>query len=41
MDVLRCKTKAMIEKEIALYLLAYNLVRWRQRRRSQTYCHAR
>ena len=28
MDVLRCKTKAMIEKEIAVYLLAYNLVRW-------------
>jgi hypothetical protein len=28
MDVLRCKTQAMIEKEIAVYLLAYNLVRW-------------
>ena len=28
MDVLRCKTQAMVEKEIAVYLLAYNLVRW-------------
>ena len=28
MDVLRCKTRAMVEKEIAVYLLAYNLVRW-------------
>lgn len=28
MDVLRCKSKAMIEKEIAVYMLAYNLVRW-------------
>ena len=28
MDVLRCKTQAMIEKEIAVYLLAYNFVRW-------------
>jgi len=28
MDVLRCKSKAMVEKEIAVYLLAYNLVRW-------------
>ena len=28
MDVLRCKSKAMIEKGIAVYLLAYNLVRW-------------
>ena len=28
MDVLRCKSKEMIEKEIAVYLLAYNLVRW-------------
>lgn len=27
MDVLRCKTKEMIEKEIAVCLLAYNLVR--------------
>ena len=27
MDVLRCKTPAMIEKEIAAHLLAYNLVR--------------
>ena len=28
MDILRCKTQAMVEKEIAVYLLAYNLVRW-------------
>ena len=28
MDVLRCKTQAMVEKEIAVYMLAYNLVRW-------------
>lgn len=28
MDVLRCRSPAMIEKEIAVYLLAYNLVRW-------------
>lgn len=28
MDVLRCKSQAMVEKEIAVYLLAYNLVRW-------------
>lgn len=27
MDVLRCKTPAMIEKEVAAHLLAYNLVR--------------
>lgn len=27
MDVLRCKTPAMVEKEIAAHLLAYNLVR--------------
>lgn len=27
MDVLRCKTPAMVEKEIAVHLLAYNLVR--------------
>ena len=27
MDILRCKTPAMIEKEIAAHLLAYNLVR--------------
>ena len=27
MDVLRCKSPAMIEKEIAVHLLAYNLVR--------------
>ena len=28
MDVLRCKSQSMIEKEIAVYFLAYNLVRW-------------
>ena len=28
MDVLRCKTSSMIEKEIAVYFFAYNLVRW-------------
>lgn len=28
MDVLRCKSKEMVDKEIAAYMLAYNLVRW-------------
>ena len=28
MDVLRCKSSEMVEKEIAAYLLAFNLVRW-------------
>ncbi|MBK8319085.1 MAG: transposase [Betaproteobacteria bacterium] len=28
MDVLRCRSPEMIEKEIAVHLLAYNLVRW-------------
>jgi hypothetical protein len=28
MDVLRCKSRAMVDKEIAVYFLAYNLVRW-------------
>lgn len=28
MEVLRCKSPAMVEKEIAVYLLTYNLVRW-------------
>lgn len=28
MDVLRCLSPAMVRKEIAVYLLAYNLVRW-------------
>jgi hypothetical protein len=28
MDVLRCKSQTMVEKEIAVYFLAYNLVRW-------------
>ncbi len=27
MEILRCKTPAMVEKEIAVHLLAYNLVR--------------
>ena len=28
MDVLRCKSQHMVDKEIAVYFLAYNLVRW-------------
>ncbi|HLQ25039.1 MAG TPA: transposase [Acidiferrobacterales bacterium] len=28
MDVLRCKSRPMVDKEIAVYFLAYNLVRW-------------
>jgi hypothetical protein len=28
MDVLRCKSQSMVAKEIAVYFLAYNLVRW-------------
>jgi Transposase DDE domain len=28
MDILRCKTQSMVDKEIAVYFLAYNLVRW-------------
>lgn len=28
MDILRCKQHERVEKEIAVYLLAYNLVRW-------------
>jgi hypothetical protein len=28
MDVLRCKSQPMVDKEIAVCLLAYNLVRW-------------
>ena len=28
MDVLRCRTPEMVEKEIAVHLLTYNLVRW-------------
>ena len=28
MDLLRCKSQPMVEKEIAVYFLAYNLVRW-------------
>jgi hypothetical protein len=28
MDVLRCKSSAMIEKELAMHAIAYNLLRW-------------
>lgn len=28
MDVLRCKSKEMVDKEIAAYMLTFNLVRW-------------
>lgn len=28
MDVLRCRSQPMVDKEIAVYFLAYNLVRW-------------
>lgn len=28
MDVLRCKSQPMVDKEMAVYILAYNLVRW-------------
>lgn len=28
MDILRCQSQAMVEKEIAVYFLGYNLVRW-------------
>jgi hypothetical protein len=28
MDVLRCKSPAMIEKELAMHAIAYNLIRW-------------
>lgn len=28
MDVLRCRSSDMVQKEIAVYLLTYNLVRW-------------
>lgn len=28
MDVLRCKSQPMVDKEIAVYILDYNLVRW-------------
>jgi len=28
MDVLRCKSQPMVDKEIAVYFLAYNLMRW-------------
>ena len=35
MDVLRCLSPAMVRKEIAVYLLAYNLVRWTMARAAQ------
>lgn len=35
MDVLRCKSPAMVKKEIAVYLLTYNLVRWTMARAAQ------
>jgi len=38
MDILKCKTPAMIEKEIGLYILVYNLIRllmWEAARRHQ------
>ena len=35
MDVLRCMTPAMVVKEIAVYLLTYNLVRWAMVRAAQ------
>ncbi len=35
MDVLRCKSPAMVKKEIAVYLLTYNLVRWAMARAAQ------
>lgn len=44
MDVLRCKSQPMVDKEIAVCFLAYNLGsagRWRRQRCSRTYCHAR
>ncbi len=44
MDVLRCKSRPMVDKEIAVCFLAYNLGsagRWRRQRCSRTYCHAR
>ena len=35
MDVLRCMSPAMVSKEIAVYLLTYNLVRWAMARAAQ------
>lgn len=35
MDVLRCLTPAMVAKEIAVYFLTYNLVRWAMVRAAQ------
>ena len=28
MDILRCKSQPMVDKEIAVYFMAYNLARW-------------
>ena len=41
MDILRCKSQPMVDKEIAVFFMAYNLVagRWRRRHCSRTYCH--
>ena len=35
MDVLRCKSPNMVKKEIAVYFLTYNLVRWTMVRAAQ------
>lgn len=35
MDVLRCMSPAMVSKEIAVYFLTYNLVRWAMARAAQ------
>lgn len=35
MDILRCMTPAMVAKEIAVYLLTYNLVRWAMARAAE------
>jgi hypothetical protein len=35
MDVLRCKSPDMVRKEIAVFLLTYNLVRWSMMRAAQ------
>jgi len=35
MDILRCKSKEMIDKEVAVYILANNLVRWAMARAAQ------
>ena len=38
MDVLRCKSPAMVEKEIWMHLLAYNLIRERRRTAREAAC---